>query len=158
MSDHIDIASLLASTAKKHLIRASQSINSFDENKECIQAIIIFQVAMEAIINEEIYTNPQLSVIKDEEFFLNKKYKSLSFKNKWKKVFFELQIKDTESLADYFSFYSKYRGPISHPRTRYQSIKKYTYKQTLEGLTNGWQTCVLLYSMLNKSLTSWTEL
>jgi hypothetical protein len=32
-----------------------------------------------------------------------------------------------EDLKNYSTFYSKYRGSISHPRTRYQTIKKYTF-------------------------------
>ncbi len=63
-----------------------------------------------------------------------------------------------EDLKNYFTFYSKYRGPISHPRTRYQTIKKYTYKETIAGLKSGWQACMILYEKLGKKITPWSFL
>ncbi len=155
-----DIARLLSYKAGEHLAlakKASEEINEQIEIEQSIQAVILFQTAMEAIINEEVYNHPLLEEVKLEEYELNKRYKSLSFKNKWRKAYESLQIKDTEHIEEYLQFYSKYRSPISHPRSRYQSLDKYTYKHVLEGIESGWYAAQLLFAILGKELTSWNE-
>ncbi len=155
-----DIARLLSFKAGEHLALAGKAAESGDEQKEieeCIQTVILFQTAMEAIINEEVYNHPLLEEVKLEEYELNKRYKSLSFKNKWRKAYETLQIKDTENLEAYLQFYSYFRSPISHPRSRYQALDKYTFQKVCDGIENGWYAAQLLFAILGKELTSWNE-
>ncbi len=160
MSIHLDIARLLSQHAGEHLARASQfhtEGNTQEEIEACIQSVILFQTAMEAIINEEVYNHPLLEEVKFEEYELNKRYKSLSFKNKWKKAYETLQIKDTENLNSYLTFYSKYRSPISHPRSRYLILDAYTFPTVVKGIEYGWYASQLLFAILGKDLMSWEE-
>lgn len=155
-----DLASLLFKLSGSHLTFAKkylESKNKSSETKSCIQAVILFQSAMEAVINEEVYNHPLLEEVKLEEFDLNKKYKSLSFKNKWSKSYEALQIKEDSYLKNYLNFYSKYRGPISHPKSRYQKLDKYKFKKVSEGLENGWYAAQLLFAILGKDMTSWDK-
>ncbi len=155
-----DIARLLSYKAGEHLAlakKAAEEVSDQIEIEQSIQAVILFQTAMEAIINEEVFNHPLLEEVKLEEYALNKRYKSLSFKNKWRKAYETLQIKDTEHIEEYLQFYSKYRSPISHPRSRYQSLDKYTYKNVCEGIESGWYAAQLLFAILGKELTSWNE-
>ena len=156
----IDIARLLLNRAGFSLAEAQTAhvANNEQIESECaIQAVILFQAAIEAIVNEEIFNHPLLETVKKEEEELNKRLKSLSFKNKWKKVYDALQIKEQEYLDNYLHFYSHFRVPITHPKSRYISIEKYSYKHVYEGLENGWFTVQLLYAILGKELTSWKE-
>ena len=156
----IDIARLLAHNAGLLLAQAEQARREQNQSKEseyCIQAIILFQAAIEAIINEELLNHPLLASVRREDNELHKRFKSLSFKNKWKKVYETLQIKETEYLEAYLRFYSLYRVPITHPKSRYISIQKYTYNLVIEGFENGWYAVQLLYAILGKDLTSWEE-
>ncbi len=155
-----DIARLLSLKAGEHLLHAKRALESTDDQKEiesAIQAVILFQTAMEAIINEEVFNHPLLEEVKLEEFELNKRFKSLSFKNKWKRSYEVLQIHDSENLDAYLLFYSKYRSPISHPRSRYRALDAYTFEHVSEGIENGWYASQLLFAILGKEMMSWEE-
>ena len=156
----IDIARMLAHSAGLQLSKAqtaSREKNQLKESEACIHAILLFQAAIEAIINEELFTHPLLAAIRNEELELHKRFKSLSFKNKWKKAYEALQIKDTEYLEAYLRFYSTYRVPITHPKSRYVSVQKYSCKSAYHGIENGWYMFQLLYAILGKELTSWDD-
>lgn len=155
-----DIARLLSLKAGEHLKTAQKAFEKAQEQKEIeasIQAVILFQTAMEAIINEEVFNHPLLDEVKQEEYELNKRFKSLSFKNKWKRAYDVLQIKDVDYLEEYLNFYTMFRSPISHPRSRYQALDKYTFKNVLSGIESGWYASQLLFAILGKDLTSWDE-
>ena len=161
MAIQIDIAELLVLQAVRHLSKSYISKSEKDELKEaeqCIQSIILFQVAMEAVINEEIEHAKPLLSIKKENTELSSKFKSLSFKNKWEKVFDTLSIRKRKELRDYFMFYSRYRILISHPKSRYVSLKNYQFEKVYEGIKNGWNAMQLLYVALGKSKISWEEI
>lgn len=161
MTVQIDIAELLITQAIEHLVTASKLVSpneDFAEAEECIQAVILFQVAMEAIINEEIERSPLLKEVKKENAALSTKYKSLSFRNKWERAFDVLQIRKRQELKEYFTFYAKYRILVSHPKSRYISLDQYDYKNVYKGIKNGWKTIELLYVGLGKSRISWEEM
>jgi len=154
----IDIAKLLISAAGKQLTHSYEAYKKKDityEIEECIQALILFQAGMEAIINDEITNHPLLSSVKSEESDLNTHFKSLSFKNKWTKSYEALQIREFEYLEAYLDFYSQYRIPITHPKRRYVSLSTYRFRKIYEGIENGWYAVQLLYAVLGKELTSW---
>ena len=158
----IDIARLLITNALEHLMAAEKLHNSrkenlIDEAEECIQAIILFQSAMEAIITEEIENEKKLKKVFKENSELARTHHSLSFKNKWLRGFDVLLVKDRKSLNAYLKFYTDYRLPISHPKGRYLSLEKYRFKETLNGIKNGWQTIELLYKSLEKNYQSFDE-
>lgn len=156
----LDIARLLAQNAGLLLSgaqKANAEQNYAKEAECCIQAIILFQSAIEAIINEELLIHPLLEPVRQEDHELHKRFKSLSFKNKWKKVYDTLHITETEFLENYLRFYSTYRVPITHPKSRYVNVEKYTFRHTLEAFENGWYAVQLLYAILGKELTSWEE-
>lgn len=161
MTVQIDIAELLVTQSIEHLVEASQLVsveNEFAEAQECIQAVILFQVAMEAIINEEIERSSLLKDIKKENADLSTKYKSLSFKNKWERTFDVLKIPKRKELNEYLKFYSRYRILVSHPKSRYISLKEYDYKNVYKGIRSGWITIELLFTGLGKSRVSWEEM
>ncbi|MBP7966765.1 hypothetical protein KAZ66_00685 [Candidatus Woesebacteria bacterium] len=156
----IDIAQLLAINAGLLLAQAQKAQGEKSEGKEaefCIQAILLFQSAIEAILNEELLNHPLLESVRRADQDLHKRYKSLSFKNKWKKVYDTLQIQETEYLDIYLQFYKMYRVPITHPKSRYVNVEKYTFQNVLEGFENGWYALQLVYAILGKELTSWEE-
>ncbi len=156
----IDIAQLLAINAGLLLAQAQKAQSEKSEGKEaefCIQAILLFQAAIEAILNEELLNHPLLEPVRRADQDLHKRYKSLSFKNKWKKVYDTLQIQETEYLDIYLQFYKTYRVPITHPKSRYVNMEKYTFPHVLEGFENGWYALQLVYAILGKELTSWEE-
>jgi len=156
----VDIAKLLISAAGKQLAHSYEAYKKKDityEIEECIQALILFQAGMEAIINDEIANHPLLSSVRGEEQSLNSHYKSLSFKNKWTKSYEALQIRELEYLDVYLEFYSSYRIPITHPKRRYVSLSTYRFKKIYHGIENGWYTVPLLYAVLGKELTSWDQ-
>lgn len=155
-----DVARLLSLKAGEHLKAAQKAFEKAQEQKEIeasIQAVILFQTAMEAIINEEVFNHPLLEEVKLEEYQLNKRFKSLSFKNKWKRSYEVLQIKETDYLDEYLQFYTTYRSPISHPRSRYQALDKYTFKNVMSGIESGWYASQLLFAILGKEIMSWDE-
>src|SRR3990167_8162284 len=120
----IDIARLLITNALEHLKLAEKFhkkhiSHPIDEAEECIQAIILFQSAMEAVITEEIENEKKLKKVFKENSELARTHHSLSFKNKWLRSFETLKIRDRKSLEAYFTFYSDCRVPISHPKGRY---------------------------------------
>ncbi len=161
MTVQIDIAELLINQAIEHLVEASKLVSpehEFAEAEECIQAVILFQVAMEAIINEEIERSPQLKEVKKENVALSTKYKSLSFKNKWERAFDVMQIRKKKELNEYFTFYSRYRILVSHPKSRYISLDQYDYENVYRGIQSGWKTIELLFMSLGKSRVSWEEM
>lgn len=161
MTVQIDIAELLVTQAIEHLVAASKLVtpdHELVEAEECIQTVILFQVAMEAIINEEIERSPLLKEVKKENTALSSKYKSLSFKNKWERAFDVLKIRKRKELKEYFTFYSKYRILVSHPKSRYISLSEYQYENVYQGIKNGWMTIELLYLGLGKTRVSWEEM
>jgi len=158
----IDIARLLITNALQHLKQAeslhkNHKTHLIDEAEECIQAIILFQSAMEAIITEEIENEKKLNEVLKENNELARKHHSLSFKNKWLRSFDVLSIKELKSLEAYFKFYSDYRLPISHPKGRYLSLEKYRFKETINGIKNGWQMIEILYKSLKKTYQSFDD-
>jgi len=158
----IDIARLLITNALQHLkqaenIHKKHKTHLINEAEECIQAIVLFQSAMEAVITEEIENEKKLIKVFDENNDLARKHHSLSFKNKWVRSFDTLLIKERKSLNAYLKFYSGYRLPISHPKGRYLSLEKYRFKDTLDGIKNGWQTIELLYKSLKKTYQSFDD-
>ena len=158
----IDIARLLITNALEHLKLAEKFhkkhiSHPIDEAEECIQAIILFQSAMEAVITEEIENEKRLKVVLDENNVLARKHHSLSFKNKWLRAFDVLSIKQRKSLDAYFVFYSEYRLPISHPKGRYLSLEKYQFKETIMGIKNGWEAIEFLYKSLKKTYQSFDD-
>ena len=158
----IDIARLLITNALEHLKLAEKFhkkhiSHPIDEAEECIQAIILFQSGMEAVITEEIENEKRLKVVLDENNELARKHHSLSFKNKWLRSFEALSIKERKSLNTYFKFYSNYRLPISHPKGRYLSLEKYRFKETIMGIKNGWEAIELLYKSLKKTYQSFDD-
>lgn len=157
---YIDIAHLLTSAAGNHLSLAYQAKEvkqTVSEINELIQAVLLFQAAMESIINEEIHNHELLVHVRDEEQYLNTKFRSLSFKNKWRKSYEELHIKDAEYLELYLHFYTLYRVQITHPKSRSLPLKKYRYKKIYEGLQNGWYASQMLFAILGKELVSWED-
>jgi len=156
----IDIARLLTTSTGKQLLQsynASQAGDIKQEIETSIQALILFQAGMEAVINEEIGNHPLLAAVKAEDEKLNSSYKSLSFKNKWKKSYEALQIFEYDYLNEYLRFYSQYRIQITHPKQRYMSLSKYRFNRIYDGIENGWYAMQLLYAVLGKELTSWEE-
>jgi hypothetical protein len=159
----VDISKLLLKKAGEHLLTAynfSSSSENSDLKKEaeaCIQAIVLFQSAMEGIITEEIENEPRLLQVKNVNQELSTKHKSLSFKNKWERSFDVLRIKDRQELDAYFEFYSRYRIPILHPVSRYISLEGYTFKKVTTGLKNGWNAMQLLENALNKVKMTWEQ-
>ena len=126
----VDIARLLTNASGKQLALAYQSHQIKDttaETEHCIQALILFQAGMEAIINEEIHNHGLLAEVRQENEDLFVRFKSLSFKNKWYRSYEVLQIKETEYLKEYVLFYSQYRVPITHPKSIYLSLEKYRF-------------------------------
>ncbi len=161
MTVQIDIAELLINQSIEHLIAASKLVSpehELVEAEECIQAVILFQVAMEAIINEEIERSPLLKEVKKENAALSTKYKSLSFKNKWERAFDVMKIRKKKELNEYFTFYSRYRILVSHPKSRYISLDQYDYENVYKGIRSGWKTIELLFLGLKKSRVSWEEM
>ncbi|MFA9289195.1 MAG: hypothetical protein ACEQSA_04945 [Weeksellaceae bacterium] len=163
MKQPIDLAMLLSQKAGEHLVDAyhfsqnKDATSSLKEAEACIQAIILFQTSMEAIINEEVLNHPLLKEVKTEQEELHRHFKSLSFKNKWIRAYETLQLHETEYLNDYLTFYTEFRTPITHPKSRYISVQKYRFKAVCDGLENGWYTFQLLFAILGKQLTSWDE-
>lgn len=158
MAFQLDIAHLLTKKAYDHLQEAfkyskkGESPELVKEIEECIQAVILFQSAMEAVITEEIENDFQLKEVKKENELLYAKHKSLSFKNKWEKAYDILQITSRKSLDAYLIFYSTHRIPISHPKSRYVSLEEYTYSTTEQGMNNGREAMNILMKTLKKSM------
>jgi hypothetical protein len=154
----VDIARLLSSKAGEHLqesfTHSEEGItpNPRRETEESIQAVILFQAAMEAVITEEIENDSLLVNIKKENEALFAKHKSLSFKNKWEKAFDELKITKRPHLEAYLSFYSTHRIPISHPKSRYISLEDYSYHTIEAGINHGKKAMELLMKALKKKL------
>jgi len=161
MAIQIDIAELLALQAVQHLAKAynfKSAENDLEESGQCIQAIILFQVCMEAVINEEIERAAPLLPIKKENKELSGKFKSLSFKNKWEKAFDLLEIHKRKELRDYFTFYTRYRVLLSHPKSRYVSLDNYMFDKVYAGIKSGWDAMQIMYAVLGKSKISWEEI
>lgn len=127
------------------------------ETEESIQAIVLFQSAMEAVITEEIENEPLLEPIKKQNLALFSKHKSLSFKNKWEKTFEILAIKNKKSLEKYVTFYSTHRIPISHPKSRFISVEPYSSLQIEAGIQSGWEAMQELFKTLGKETMSWKK-
>jgi hypothetical protein len=170
----IDIGHVLAKKAGLHLVSArdfAQQITHKDINEEslvargneieqCIEAVILFQAAMEAVINEEIDSHQMLVKVKEENELLYKKFRSLSFKNKWERSFEVLTIKDKGGcLKNYLQFYTSFRVPITHPRSRYIQVDNLTFENVYEGMKSGWKAAELLYRKLKKKniLGTWED-
>lgn len=159
-SEHIDIAETLIRKATKRLAEAystfwEASAPGLDERTQlnlrlqeaesCIEALLLFQSGMEAIINEEINTNKKLAGVRKERVFLQRKVKDLSFKNKWLNTFKALELEDSQKyLENYLDFYRDFRVPITHPSNRYFDISHYRFTNIYEGFRNGWMAFMTL--------------
>jgi hypothetical protein len=164
--ERIDIAELLIRKAGKHVgtayaaywEAASPGMSTererelrTRETEACIEAVLMFQGGMEAIINEEISTNRALVSVRKEREFFQKKVRDLSFKNKWEHSYSALGIEDDERyLQHYLEFYRVYRVPITHPENRYFDISLYRFPLVYEGIRNGWMAFMALS-------TTWEE-
>lgn len=169
--DQIDIAELLIRKAGSHLGDA-YNISILDptiqgeqehvlrkaEAESCIQAILLFQAGMEAIINEEIESNRYLHKIRKERQYYQKKLKDLSFKNKWERAFTELGVNEEgfSRFQHYMEFYRKFRVTITHPKNRYIDVSQYRFKPIYEGLKNGWETFMTLSQNIDLEYTTET--
>lgn len=151
----IDIAQLLSKKAGDQLCKAyefSQQANSKKESEACIEAVILFQACMEAIINEEIESHRLLSAVREENEEMHKKFRSLSFRNKWLQSYEVLRLQDKqEYLQNYLLFYTKFRVPITHPHSRFSDISLFTFSAVYEGIKNGWYAAHLLLTKLGKN-------
>jgi len=122
-----------------------------EEAEACIEAVILFQSSMEAVINEEIERHKHLTEVKKEKDLRLRRYRNLSFKNRWMKSYDELGMDPTKgSLADYLEFYNEFRVTITHPTSRYVNIQKYNFENVYEGVRSGWLAMELLYEKLDK--------
>lgn len=143
----VDLADLLVKQVRQCLI--AQNNSTIEQH---IQAIILFQAFMEIIINEEIETNRLLLPIKYENLQLTKKFKILSFRNKWIKSYELLGIEVANSdLEKYLQFYTDFRVPITHPQSRFTNISKYTSHNTKKGIRTGLRSIKILFTKLNIS-------
>lgn len=174
-SEQVDIAEMLIRKAGKRLGEAyaffweaasphldDQRILRLrqQEAESCIEALLLFQSGMEAIINEEISTNNKLTGVRKEREFHQKKLRDLSFKNKWESSYKALDLIDEhEYLNNYLDFYRDYRVPITHPRNRYFDVGPYRFPKVHQGIRNGWMAFMTLASNWEKSAKdqSWTE-
>ncbi|MCX7996824.1 MAG: hypothetical protein N2691_03665 [Patescibacteria group bacterium] len=114
------------------------------EAESCIEAILLFQSGMEAIINEEISTNSKLVSVRREREYHQKRVRDLSFKNKWENSFKALELEDDGTLRKYLEFYRDYRVPITHPRNRYFDVSPYRFPQVYAGIKSGWLAFMML--------------
>lgn len=153
-SEHVDIAETLIRRAGKRLGEAyaafweasTPGIVDYKlvqlrqkEVESCIQAILLFQAGMEAIINEEINTNKGLISVRKEREFHQKRVRDLSFKNKWENSFKAMKIEDKQKyLEQYLEFYRDFRVPITHPKNRYLDVSGYRFPSVYQALRNGW--------------------
>lgn len=163
---NVDIAYILSMKAGKHLSDAynlhkelqekhtSKEIELISrlEAESCIESVILFQTAMEAVINEEIERHRNLSEVKKERDERLKRFRNLSFKNRWMKSYDELGMDPTiGSLADYFEFYNEYRVSITHPTSRFINIEKYNFQNVYDGIKAGWNAIEILYKKLDET-------
>ncbi len=162
MQRHVDIAETLIRRAGKRLGEAyaafweasSPKIEDFKttqllqkESESCIEAILLFQAGMEAIINEEINTNKKLIGVRKEREYHQKRVRDLSFKNKWENSYKALKVTDTEKyLERYLDFYRDFRVPITHPNNRYLDVAAYRFPEVYKGIRNGWMAFMTLAS------------
>lgn len=159
----IDIAFLLAEKAGKHLSQAylyAQSGEHRKESEECIEAVIIFQASMEAVINEEIESHRGLKLVREENEELYRRFRSLSFKNKWERAYVAVDLQDElHYLSSYFEFYTKYRVPITHPQSRYEDISEFNWQSVYKGIQSGWYAAHVLLAKLEKqySQDTWED-
>ena len=171
--EEVDIAQVLSLKAGKHLGEAYQlhqqlespELSHDDRNKltkleaeACIEAVILFQSSMEAVINEEIERHKHLIEVKKEKDLRLRRYRNLSFKNRWMKSYDELGMDPTKgALADYLEFYNEFRVTITHPTSRFVNIEKYNFENVYEGIRSGWLAMELLYEKLDKvhPVVSW---
>lgn len=131
-----------------------------EEAEACIEAILLFQSGMEAIINEEITSNNKLSGVRKEREFHQKKVRDLSFKNKWEHSYKAVDLTDAAGyLSKYLEFYRDYRVPITHPKNRYFDVSPYTFPVVYHAFRNGWLAFMQLISTWEDSaqIQSWEE-
>jgi hypothetical protein len=90
--------------------------------------------------------------VKNENEELNKKFKMLSFKNKWEKTFKILKMDSTanEYLEKYIKFYIKYRTPITHPKSRYFDAENFNFPTIFQGIRNGYCALEYFYKRLGR--------
>lgn len=167
VNENIDIAMILSTNAGKRLAEAyklhQEMISSqlspqtyfelrSQEREACIETVILFQASLEAMINEEISSEKKLQSIKKENEELNKKFKALSFKNKWQKSFEVLKTSAREKkyLANYLQFYISFRVPITHAKSRYINAELFNYLNVYDGLKNGYLSVEVFYKKLEK--------
>ena len=173
VNENIDIAMVLSISAGKHLVNAHTLHTEMTkeglvqeeyfrlralERDACIQAVILFQSSMEAIINEELESEPKLHLVKREEDALNKKFKMLSFKNKWTRAFEVLQVEKNANkyLDSYLKFYIKFRVPITHAKSRFVDAEKFNFLNVYTGIKNGYLAVESFYGTLKKYTTDHT--
>jgi hypothetical protein len=167
VDDKIDIAKILSLKAGEHLSRVYEFHKEMSthqlqdqeyfalrrkEIESCIEAVILFQASLEAIINEELESDKKLEKVKKENDDLNKKFKMLSFKNKWLRTFAVLKIdKASEKyLENYLDFYIKFRIPITHARSRYVNAEQFNFPNVYSGIKNGYLFLEKFYQCLHK--------
>lgn len=164
--EEIDIAQMLSLKAGKHIGDAYNLYNELTTEKHsneevqlikkleaesCIEAVILFQACMEAVINEEIERHKNLIAVKKEKEKRLTRFRNLSFKNRWMKSFDELGMDPTiGALGDYIEFYNEFRVTITHPKSRFVNIEKYHFENVYEGIRSGWYAIELLYEKLDK--------
>lgn len=164
--EEVDIAQVLSLKAGRHLGEAyklhrqlkghkpdNQEIQQLTklEAEACIEAVILFQSSMEAVINEEIERHKHLLAVKKEKDKRLTRFRNLSFKNRWMKSFDELGMDPTIGpLGDYIEFYNDFRVTITHPKSRFVNIERYSFENVYEGIRSGWFAIELLYEKLDK--------
>lgn len=150
----IDIAELLVRRAGNRLGDAYQAfwnqttpdLDEFgqqslreQEAEAAIESVLLFQSGIEAMINEEISTNPKLQGVRRERDSLQKRLKDMTFKNKWEHSFQALGISPVPQVLErYLLFYRSYRVPITHPRNRYLDVSAYRFPLVYQGIRAGW--------------------
>ncbi|MEA5575741.1 hypothetical protein [Anabaena sp. UHCC 0451] len=123
---------------------ASKRKNEF---QFCIQAVILFQVSMEAIINQVITTKPEIQKFIEDSLKKKKKWYDATFKDKWCKTL-EKQKIELENFEKYHeNIYRTLRNNVVHPRHRYSGEKpeklifsadKFIFSNVYSGFKNGW--------------------
>lgn len=126
---------------------ASERQNEF---QFCIQAVILFQASMEAIINQVITTQPDTKEF--IEASLKKKWYQASFKDKWCKTLKKqkIELKNFEKYHE--NIYRTLRNNVVHPKNRYsvENAEKFIFPDVYLGFQHGW----LAFAFLSQAVGS----
>ncbi|MCA9371957.1 hypothetical protein KC726_03590 [Candidatus Woesebacteria bacterium] len=145
---HDNLLILYRKQVNKHMLamkRAVRAGNTQKQQHHSMLAIIFLHLFMETFISEAIHSSPKLAELKKEEQELNKIYKSLSFKNKWKKTFDLLHIKPQSELDDFLAFDERFRAPLVHPKGAFINADLYSQDTSLSI-----QTALQLVRLVNR--------